>query len=294
MTSSPLVSIGLPTYNRSQKLERAMDFVLAQDYQNIEVIISDNASTDATPQVCQRLCSHDRRVRYIRQPTNIGPSANYREVLRAASGEMYMALADDDWIHPNYVSACLDKLLSSPDLVLVCGQAQMYREGKFSHSSVATTLLDDSPSDRVVRYYKTVAENGAFHGIVRRDLLMGLPWMPNVMAGDWLWMASIAFRGKIATLDSTQIRKHLGGASASWDAIVSTLGLPKWQARYWSQAILASVVSDIAWRSPTYAPLGTHGRAILASRVALAIALKWRLWHRWTCDLGQLLRDSLR
>jgi glycosyltransferase involved in cell wall biosynthesis len=281
MTSTPLVSIGIPTYNRAQKLERAVEFVLAQDYKNIEVVISDNASTDDTPQVCERLCRQDARIRCIRQAANIGPTANYQAVLKGATGEMYIALADDDWIDPNYVSACLEKLLSTPDLLLVCGTSQMYRAGEFSHTSAPTQLLDDSPSDRVVRYYKTVEENGAFHGIIRRQVLIDLPWMPNTMGGDWMWMASIAFKGKIATIPTTQVIKHLGGASANWDAIVSTLRLPKWQARYWSEAILASVISDIAWRSPVYEPLGRQGRVVLASRVTLAIGLKWRIWSRW-------------
>jgi len=290
MTSTPLVSIGIPTYNRAEKLERAVGFVLAQDYKNIEVIISDNASTDDTLEVCERLCRVDARIRCIRQPTNIGPTANYRAVLQAATGEMYIALADDDWLDPNYVSACLEGLLSAPDLLLVCGTPQMYRGGKFSHAAAPTQLLDDSPSDRVVRYYKTVEENGAFHGIARREVLIDLPCMPNTMGGDWLWMASIAFRGKIATLPTTQVIKHLGGASAKWDGIVRTLGLPKWQARYWSEAVLSSAVLDIAWRSPVYGSLGPQGRLLLASRVAFTIALKWRIWRRWLGYLGQVLK----
>jgi glycosyltransferase involved in cell wall biosynthesis len=286
MSSEPLVSIGLPTYNRAEKLERAMEFVLAQDYRNIEVVISDNASTDNTAAVCERLCRSDNRIRYIRQKTNIGPTANYMAVLEASSGDMYMALADDDWIAPNYVSACLTALLDNSELVLVCGQSIMYRNGEFSHDAPVTTLFDDSAADRVVRYYRTVVENGAFHGIIRRDVLLRLPRMKRVMAGDWLWMAAIAFQGKLATSQSTKIMKHLGGSTASWEAIVATLSLPLWQAKYWMEAIFTSVGRDI-WRSPVYAPLGYSGRLLLLSRVALVLGRRWRIWNRWRTYVGK-------
>jgi len=267
-----------------------MEFVLAQDYRNIEVVISDNASTDDTAAVCERLCRQDDRIRYLRQTTNIGPVGNYRAVLEAASGEMYMALADDDWIAPNYVSACLGALLDDPHLVLVCGQPAMHANGEFLHDGATTTLLEDSPADRVVQYYRTVVENGAFHGVVRRDVLLRLPKMTGAMGGDWLWMASIAYQGKIATLQSTNIVKHLGGATANWEATVAVLGLPAWQAEHWTEAILASVCRDIL-RSPVYQALGYAGRLALLSRVILTLGLKWRLWSRWRGYLGKAARS---
>jgi glycosyltransferase involved in cell wall biosynthesis len=281
VTAGPLVSIGLPTYNRAAKLERAMEFVLAQDYQNIEVVISDNASPDNTPEVCERLCKRDSRIRYIRQATNLGPTANYMAVLEAARGDMYMALADDDWIDPNYVAACVGSLLDSPDFVLACGQAQMYRGGAFSHRAATTTLLDESPADRVVRYYATVVENGAFHGVVRRETLMRLPRMTNVLGGDWMWMASVAFQGKIKTLQTTEIKKHMGGASVGWNDIIRVLRLPAWQARYWAETILVLVFKDIAWQSPVYTSLGPAARLALAGRVTLALGAKWQVPRRW-------------
>src|SRR5689334_3512409 len=112
MTEQPLVSIGLPTYNRVARLERAVKFILAQDYPNIELVISDNASADDTPALCRRLAEADRRVRYLRQQTNVGPTANYAAALAAASGDVYMATADDDWLAPNYVGNCLTALLA--------------------------------------------------------------------------------------------------------------------------------------------------------------------------------------
>ena len=73
----PLVSIGLPVYNEAEHLAQALDSLLGQDYENIEVIISDNASTDGTPQICADYAGKDGRVRYHRNETNIGGINNF-------------------------------------------------------------------------------------------------------------------------------------------------------------------------------------------------------------------------
>src|SRR5229473_2324672 len=106
MNSAPLVTIGLPTYNRASELKRAVESVLAQDYSNLELVISDNASTDDTQLVCERFCAQDNRIRYIRQPTNRGAAANFHEVLQRAGGEFFMWLGDDDWLDSSYVAQC--------------------------------------------------------------------------------------------------------------------------------------------------------------------------------------------
>src|SRR5438477_10082725 len=99
--STPLVSVGLPTYNRSALLSRAIASVLEQSYQNIELVISDNSSTDATESVCRDAQRRDRRVTYIRQLSNRGATENFRQVLKRSRGEFYMWLSDDDWLAPN-------------------------------------------------------------------------------------------------------------------------------------------------------------------------------------------------
>src|ERR1700687_633000 len=107
MTSQPLVSIGLPTYNRAVGLGRAIESVLAQDYRNIELIVSDNASTDETERLCTEYCRRDSRVRYLRQETNRGAISNFRAVVAHAQGEFFMWLGDDDWLDQGYLSECL-------------------------------------------------------------------------------------------------------------------------------------------------------------------------------------------
>lgn len=280
MTARPLVSIGVPTYNRVDRLERSIELMLAQDYSDIEVVVSDNASTDGTRDFCEALARRDPRVRYYRQPRNLGPIANYQEVLRLATGEFYMNLADDDDLDPTYVSTCVSTLLADPGLMLACGRALMYQDGGFVREAARTNLLDDSPSKRLLRYYETVVENVAFHGVIRRSILSSLPPMRNdVMAGDWLFMASVAFSGRMTTTASTSVVKHLGGASVSMVSIARTFGLGPMHARYWIENVILAVFRDIAWESPVYAPLGRRGRLALASAAVAVLVKRYRA--RW-------------
>ena len=92
----PQISILIPTYNRAGYLAEAIESALDQDYPNLEVIVSDNASTDGTEKWIQRY-SADSRFRYFRNETNLGSGPNYRKLLYVyATGEYGHFLTDDD------------------------------------------------------------------------------------------------------------------------------------------------------------------------------------------------------
>src|ERR1041384_4442556 len=86
----PLVSIGIPTYNRAQKADRAIRSALLQTYEAIEVVVSDNASTDGTEDICRQLVRDNPRMRYTRQATNRGARANFDIVRDISRGEFFM------------------------------------------------------------------------------------------------------------------------------------------------------------------------------------------------------------
>ncbi len=86
MTAGPRLSIGLPVYNGQERLTEALDALLGQSYEDFELIISDNASTDGTAAICRRYEKQDSRIRYIRQPANIGRVPNHNFLIRRAGG----------------------------------------------------------------------------------------------------------------------------------------------------------------------------------------------------------------
>ena len=115
---SPLVSLGMPVYNGQDFLCDALDALLAQTYSRFEIIISDNASTDGTPDICKRYQKLDERINYIRQPKNVGAGANFNLLPKLASTEFFKWAAHDDLIESDYLSACIQALDNDPGAVL--------------------------------------------------------------------------------------------------------------------------------------------------------------------------------
>lgn len=114
---SPLVSLVIPTFNRSDRLEEAVASALKQTYGNLEVLIVDDASTDDTACLIESL-SENEQLRYIRQPSNQGPNANWRTGMEAARGEFFGFLADDDVLEPSYVERLVAPLLDDEQAIL--------------------------------------------------------------------------------------------------------------------------------------------------------------------------------
>ncbi len=86
---APKVSIGLAVYNGEKYLGQAIDSILAQTFTDFELIISDNASTDRTPEICKKYAAQDARIRYHRNPTNIGGANNENQTFRMSRGEYF-------------------------------------------------------------------------------------------------------------------------------------------------------------------------------------------------------------
>lgn len=113
-----MVSIGLPTYNRSRVIRQALDSLLAQTYRNFELIISDNASTDETEKICKEYAAHDSRIRYIRQKENIGAVANFNFLLQESRGEYFMWASDDDLWEPDFIHDLVDLHIQNKQAVI--------------------------------------------------------------------------------------------------------------------------------------------------------------------------------
>lgn len=130
----PKVSIGMPVYNGGRFIRKALDSLLAQTFTDFELIISDNASTDATQEICMEYAARDNRIGYIRQPINMGGFLNFKFVLEQAKGEYFKWCAADDYIgSADYLSEMVVAIeqgfecaFSDTDVVSSNGQQQTY------------------------------------------------------------------------------------------------------------------------------------------------------------------------
>src|SRR6185369_14491682 len=103
---TPRLTIGLPVYNGAKFIRATIDSILSQTFTDFEVIICDNASTDATSQICAEYAARDPRVRHVRNQTNIGPAPNYQKCVDLARGELFKWQAADDTLAPTMFEKC--------------------------------------------------------------------------------------------------------------------------------------------------------------------------------------------
>lgn len=115
----PQISIGMPVFNGEKYISEALDSLLAQTFTDFELIISDNASTDNTQEVCQQYEKKDSRIIYIRQPNNIGAISNFSFVKDRAQGEFFMWAAHDDRWDTKFIESTLKVFNEHPNVGLV-------------------------------------------------------------------------------------------------------------------------------------------------------------------------------
>ncbi|HLT70875.1 MAG TPA: glycosyltransferase, partial [Acidimicrobiales bacterium] len=123
-TTTPRVTVGLPVRNGERHLRAAIESILGQTYGDLELVVSDNASTDATAEICAAYAS-DPRVRYERQPVDIGARENFHLVLSRARGEYFKWAACDDVLAPTFLERCVEALDADPGAVLAAADIEV-------------------------------------------------------------------------------------------------------------------------------------------------------------------------
>lgn len=261
----PLVSIGIPTFNRGATIGRALDSVLAQDYPNIEVIISDNASTDNTGEICATYAKTYPNISLTVQEKNKGPTNNFIEVLSLARGDMFMWLGDDDRLDPDYVSTCVKALMGDTSLAMAGGCAKYYRDGAEAFAGFPTNLHQHSPLARMRKYYSQVGDNGIFYAVMQRKFAANNR-LRNCMGGDWLFIAAMAYQGKIQSVPCF-VHRDLEGTSASKKKIAKTLGISNFSASFRYLFIAVDAFLDVWRRNPAFKDVPAAKRFLYALAV---------------------------
>jgi glycosyltransferase involved in cell wall biosynthesis len=273
----PLVRVGLPTYNRCEMLARAIGSVLEQTHRELELTISDNASTDGTEALCRDIAARDPRVRYVRRDANRGSTENFNYVFEALQGDYVMLLGDDDWIDPGFVAACLEVLEAEPEVAVVVGRSRYYLPDGSYDGDLASPpqMLDDSPARRTRSYYAVEPKPETFYGLMRGSALRAAAPMRNVLYNDGIFAATVVFTGKLRAVDDVVIHRTRGGTSVDWETLLRTLGKPTVQARFPQVVIAWQVFRDTAWGKPVYRSLPLVARLRLAAACART-TFSWR------------------
>jgi glycosyltransferase involved in cell wall biosynthesis len=196
MNAVPKLTIALPVYNGEKYLAGSLDALLGQDYEDFELIISDNASTDDTANICHRYEKQDSRIRYVRQSRNVGCAPNHNFAVGQAKGELFKWASDDDLYARNMLSSCVAALDEYPHVVLAnCWTAMIDGSGnvtKAVYYSVATSAT------RTPERFRSMMFDGWFDdigGVIRTEVLRRTSLLGSYHLADRALTTEIGLHG---------------------------------------------------------------------------------------------------
>lgn len=263
---TPLLSVGLPVYNGAQWIVDAIESILEQSFADFELIITDNASTDETETICRDFAIRDERVKYHRNPINIGLFRNFDRAFELSSGQFFKWAADSDFCLELFFEKCVAVLEARPDAVLVYPQAyllmvDMHGKEVISEYFDDFNLEDERPSERFIKYLNREKINNTMHGIIRSSALRKTSLIRPLPGSDISMVAELSLLGKFIEVPERLFVRR-------FDAQTSSLLMSKEIAKERKTPLAASLAQKIDLH--TYRFISTY-------KAPISIAEKWRI-----------------
>lgn len=283
----PALSLAMPVYNAERFLADALDSIIAQEFTDWELLVCDNASTDATGVIVKEYAERDERIRYVRHPQNLGAARNHNHGFHHTAGDYFAWVHGDNIYRPDYFGRCLAELRAHPELSCVhTAVVDIDEQGRELHRW-HEGLRADHP-DPAVRFRDLTERDHmcfAWFGVVRRDTMAETSLHASFDSADRLAIVELALRGPIRELDAPLFlhREHAGRIMRQ---------APTARSRY--------LVLDPNWRGRVPFPILNIGRQYLRAvrhspisrRDKLRCALQMRGWLR--TNRVRIVRTCLR
>jgi glycosyltransferase involved in cell wall biosynthesis len=225
----PRVSIGLAVFNGANYLEQAIDSILAQTYTDFELIISDNASTDETEDICKKYAARDERIRYYRNGTNIGGANNENRTFLLSKGEYFRWAAHDDLVAPESIAKCMAVLDQEPSVILC---SSMVTEINEDGEVIRTISVNRGTSTNSYERFRDLAQEDhnceATYGLIRADILRKTRLQQNYTGSDRTLLAELCLYGQFYEIPE-----------------------PLFYKRYHPQNMYVNMRARMAWFNPT-------------------------------------------
>lgn len=218
----PRLTVGMPVYNGEEFIGEALDAVLAQTYTDFELLIADNASDDATPDIIAEYAAADPRIRHVRHDRNLGSAGNHNHLLHAADTELFKWAAADDLHAPTHFERSIALLDERPELVGAHTRTMRIDEHSRLIKPETYRLHTDGPSPHV-RFRNVIAKpHSCFScfGVFRTEMIQQTAGMQPYPGSDRVFLAEVALRGPTAEFPEYLLarRVHSGSHSADPDA----------------------------------------------------------------------------
>jgi glycosyltransferase involved in cell wall biosynthesis len=249
----PLVTVGVPVYNGARFLPRALDALLSQDWASLEILVSDNGSTDSTAALAEEYAARDPRICVMRSAVNEGVEANFTRVLRKGRGDYFMWAACDDSWHPQFVSRMVAALEQTPAAVVAMSAVERVNES----GELVDVVRHAGPTDpgRMSAWKLTMQLAGGrpyhlfVYGLYRADFITrAFTGFAPVVAADRLFMCRVAMAGRFAYVDEILHRRLVREAPIAERYADETIGA-LWRGN-WPRWRLAVRAGSYLWKSP--------------------------------------------
>jgi glycosyltransferase involved in cell wall biosynthesis len=220
----PKLSIGMPIYNAERYLREALNSIVSQTFEDFELIISDNASTDGSQEICREYVAKDERIHYFRNRMNFGVPYNFGQTFRLSSGRYFKWAAADDICGKDYLMRAVDALDADSSIVLAWGRTEGINvdgeriELPYELYDLNSAISVYSP-DPVIRWRRLMRNiwwvDGPFYGVIRSETLAKVPVLRNHYSSDHFLLADLILHGRFFEIPETLFfnRVHPGKTS---------------------------------------------------------------------------------
>lgn len=198
----PLVTIGVPVYNGEENIQSALDSLLLQTYQNIKIVISDNASVDRTAEICQEYEKRYKKIQYYKNDINYGSVYNFNKLMDLSNGKYFMWASSHDLWDPTLVSKCVSILEKEKDVVLVYPRTLLIDRNN-KPLMITPDEIDTRNMDAFSRYISIISNLSwcnMFCGVIRRDALVKCGRLKEVIGPDHAFLAELSLIGPFAQI----------------------------------------------------------------------------------------------
>ena len=213
--NKPKISIGMPIYNAEQFLSEAIESILSQSFSDFELIISDNASTDNTRDICISYANKDNRIRYLCQIKNIGAWSNFQYVLAQSKADYFMWAAHDDVKSSDYLELNYTFLSQNSDYVA----STCPNRYSANHKDVSFSINESDSFKRYVKFFDYCwFSHGIFYSLIRKNVLIEctlLDESSDFLGIDWGVDIFLASSGKINLTKDGYTRFNDGGSKSA-------------------------------------------------------------------------------
>lgn len=203
----PLVSVGMPIRNGAETLERAIRSIVNQSYSNLEIIISNNGSQDATDAICRQFAQQDQRISYFQQPRPLTAIENFRFVFEQAHGQYFMWAAHDDWRTENYIETLLNGFEQFPDASVVISEVVAFHDvNDLTHFKSLDYRFHTAQWPLLQKIRKSIA-SGCHHlyGLIQARYLRGYNWYDLVFGPDRPLLLALLTQGDFAYVPGARL-----------------------------------------------------------------------------------------